>query len=205
MNTEILEFLFVGPLFSINKQLKGIRKEIMGLREDLQGYSERLDTAVGKIREDFAALDAKLASSPAKEDVSAEMAKLGESIGAVESLDRPDATESPGGAIIPPNVSPEPDETTAASPGEPTTPEDLQQSSGGETGGETPAPTPVGEEQPASNLPPETPTVPAEAVESGTVAPDTPVTPAGEVPPETPVVPVELPPETSESNESSNP
>jgi hypothetical protein len=117
MDKNILEFLFVGPLFSINKQLKQIRKEIMGLKEDLQGYSQRIETAVGELSSDFDALKEKLANSPAAEDVSAELEALGSSISKLEGLDQPDVESGSPGEPVVDNTLPG-DQSSATTPPE---------------------------------------------------------------------------------------
>jgi hypothetical protein len=51
MDREILEFLFIGPLFSIWKRLNNIERLIMGINDDIQAYATRVDayaTSVGE-------------------------------------------------------------------------------------------------------------------------------------------------------------
>ena len=95
MDMKILEFLFAGPLFSIYKVLNEIKGAIMGLKQDLQAYNDRLDTITGELRSDFQALNDKLANTPAAEDVSEEMASLGQKISNLEGLDQPNVSQLP--------------------------------------------------------------------------------------------------------------
>ncbi|QGJ90054.1 hypothetical protein HWC80_gp013 [Mycobacterium phage Indlulamithi] len=128
-NRDILEFLLAGPLFSIFKVLNRIRRDIVGLRETLQGYNDRLDRITSELRDDFQRLRDQLANVSVPEDVSDVLASLDSKISALEGLDQPDPAEpvettTPTGGVVLPPTSPEPDETTAASPGEPFTTDD---------------------------------------------------------------------------------
>ena len=46
---QMLEFLFIGPLFSIFKFLNQLRRDIVGLREDLVAINEQLGKARSEI------------------------------------------------------------------------------------------------------------------------------------------------------------
>lgn len=94
----------------------------MSLKETLQGFNDRLDTITAELREDFDRLNEKISNTPVAEDVSEELASLDSKITALSGLDQPDPETVPE-EETPTPVEPEPvpDETTAASPGEPFT------------------------------------------------------------------------------------
>lgn len=133
MNKEMLEFLFVGPLFSIFKQLNHIRREnrelmeaIMGLKDDLRQLNSDLTAGIDAVAADMDTLEQKLANTPAAEDVSDELASLRANVDRLKSLDIPDPdtsgtidTGTNGGTSIITPVEPVPDTTTVQSPGEP--------------------------------------------------------------------------------------
>lgn len=106
MDREILEFLFLGPLYSIFKVLTKIEREMMTLKEQLQAYNARLSTITEELRSDFQRLNDKIASTPAAEDVSAELAALDSSIGNLEGLDQPNPEPEPAPVEEPPAESP---------------------------------------------------------------------------------------------------
>jgi hypothetical protein len=227
MDRQFLEFLFVGPLFSIFKLLNKIRREIVGLKDELRQLNTDLNSGLDNVASDLTRLEEKIANTPAAEDVSEELASLRSTVNRLQGLDIPDpeqagdsgtdtGTTTTPGVIIPPNVEPDPADVTTTSPGEPG-PNTLPTDGGTE---ETPAGTseessdsgtvvvpsdPSADPVPAESLPAGTPTVPADSVDNGTVAPDAPITPAEEVTPtDAPVVPVETSTETGDSgtNES---
>lgn len=217
MDRELLEFIFAGPLFSIFKQLNHIRREgretreaIMGLKDDLRQLNADFSSGIDAVAADQQRLEEKLSNSPVAEDVSEELASLRANVTRLQGLDLPDPEQVPdsgvqtptGGSVLT-TPEPTPDTTTVQSPGEPIgsvsdLPEETQPESvpPGQETGPTPTPTDsgptvIGGEVAAGELPPQTPTVPADSVEDGTVAPDAPVTAAGDVDPaDTPVVPV---------------
>ena len=118
----MLEFLFVGPLFSIFKALNELRKDIMGLADQLTAYGARVDAATAELSSEFASLRDALANAGQVDPaVQAAADSLGEKISALESLETPNhaGAENTGGPSVLPPVEPVPDETTVASPGEP--------------------------------------------------------------------------------------
>lgn len=125
MDRKMLEFLFIGPLFSLFKVLNELRRDIMGLKEQLTDYGNRIDTIAAELRSDIERLQTALANAgsvPA--DVQAAADSLGAKISNLESLDVPNGddaidTGTAGGTSILRPTEPVPDETTVNSPGEP--------------------------------------------------------------------------------------
>lgn len=164
----------------------------MGLKEQIDGYTSRVDSIAAEFRSELGTLNDKLtaaaAPQPVDPDVQASLDTLGSHLSSLEGVEQPTVpTDSTPEVTTPPTVVPasdpaiSPTATVATdSPGEPTS--------------QGVVVTPTGDPVPASQLPPETPTVPTASVDSGTVAPEATVTAAGDVTDQTtPVVPVSTP------------
>jgi hypothetical protein len=141
MDKAILEFLFVGPLFSIFKVMNQIRRDIMGLKEQIDAYTTAVDNntkavtdstvELGKDLKDLQdKLEAKDAIDP---EVQASLDKLGasvqkqsDSLTDLAALDIPDSSSVPatGGTVVDPGGFTSPGQVPASdSPGEPNVPD----------------------------------------------------------------------------------
>lgn len=90
MDRNVLEFLFVGPLFSIWKRLNSIERNIVSVQDSVNSYAQRIETAVGVVRDEIEDLKAKVAAGE-----SVDFTALEAAVGDVESLEPPQVSEPP--------------------------------------------------------------------------------------------------------------
>lgn len=65
MNKATLEFLFIGPLFSLFKTLEEMRSDIVGLQDSINALVEQLSKAKGEILSKISELEAQVAAGEA--------------------------------------------------------------------------------------------------------------------------------------------
>lgn len=65
MNKATLEFLFIGPLFSLFKSLAQLRGDIVGLQDSVNALVEQLSKAKGEIVSKISELEAQVAAGEA--------------------------------------------------------------------------------------------------------------------------------------------